>query len=481
MKPLTLVVALLLPFLINTRLLAQDSPQLTDAGKVADRYLDAVAGKSQSISRDIDKQTANYLSKFQKEEARIYKKLTKNDSTGAANALVASKKQYAELQQKLAATSQTITTKTKRYIPLLDTLSTSLKFLRQYGDLFKKGVAASQQLNTATAQVNGVEDKLQLADDVQAFIKERQQQLTQQLQQAGMSDALKPFSKNVYYYSAQIKEYRDVLSEPDKAEQKAIALLNQLPAFQQFIKQNSLLASLFNAPGSNLFSGTTLQGLQTRASVQQLIQNQISSGGPNAQSIIQQNIQAAQAQLTTLKNKLSQLGGSGSSDMPLPDFKPNRQKTKTFLQRVEYGANIQTQKAGNFFPTTTDIGFSAGYKLNDKSTAGIGASYKLGWGQDIQHISISSQGMGLRSFIEMKLKGSIWISGGGELNYKSAFRDFKVLDDFSPWQKSALLGLTKKYKVGKKLNGNMQLMYDFLWKKQVPVGQAVLFRVGYTF
>ena len=482
MKSIALVAAFLLLCCSSGILYAQGTPAVPDAGKMAGQYLGAITGKAGSISSNVDKQTAKYLSKFQREEARAYRKLAKKDSSAAAKALANSQQQYAALQQKLSNTSQKMTSRGRRYIPLFDTITTSLKFFRQYGDLVKKGMASSQQLNSTLSQVNTMEGKLQQADEVEAFIKQRRQQLADQFGKLGMNDALKPFSKDAYYYSAQMKEYRDALNEPDKAEQKAIALLNQLPAFQQFMKQNSLLASLFGVPGNTSNASTTvLQGLQTRAQVQNLIQNQVSAGGPNAQAMVQQNLQAAQAQLNTLKDKISKLGGGGGSDMDMPDFKPNQQKTKTFLQRIEYGTNIQTQKSGNFFPTTTDIGLSAGYKLNDKSTVGIGASYKLGWGRDIQHISISSQGMGLRTFADMKLKGSIWLSGGGELNYKSEFHDFKVLDDFSPWQKSALLGLTKKYKAGKKLKGNMQLLYDFLWKQQVPVTQPVVFRVGYSF
>ena len=107
-------------------------------------------------------------------------------------------------------------------------------------------------------------------------------------------------------------------------------------------------------------------------------------------------------------------------------------------------------------------------------------SYKVGWGKDIRHIAVTHQGMGLRSFADVKIKGGFWLSGGAELNYRSAFNDFTVLDDFSPWQKSALLGVSKKYNIGKK-KGNVQLLYDFLYKQQVPVTQPLVFRTGFTF
>ena len=51
---------------------------------------------------------------------------------------------------------------------------------------------------------------------------------------------------------------------------------------------------------------------------------------------MQQQIQAAQTELTTLKDKINQLGSS-SSDMETPNFIPNSQKTKSFLKSLEIG------------------------------------------------------------------------------------------------------------------------------------------------
>ena len=61
---------------------------------------------------------------------------------------------------------------------------------------------------------------------------------------------------------------------------------------------------------------------------------------------------------------------------------------------------------------------SVGYKLTDKSVVGVGASYKMGWGKDIKNIVISTQGLGLRSYMDVKLKGSFYASGGFEYNYQ---------------------------------------------------------------
>jgi hypothetical protein len=249
-----------------------------------------------------------------------------------------------------------------------------------------------------------------------------------------------------------------------------------------------MLASLFRMPGDpndpNYMA--SLAGLQTRASVNLLIQNQLSSGGPNAQQQLQNNLQQAQSQLNELKNKIlnSPLGaGGGSSDDVIPEnFKPNSQKTKSFLQRVELGTNFQSQKSTNYFPVTSDIGLSVGYKLNDNSIIGIGASYKLGWGSGWNNIRLSSQGAGIRSFIDWKIKGSFWITGGYEQNYKTAFRYIDQLRNYSAWQTSGLIGLSKTVSVKTKFfkKTKLQLLWDFLSYRQVPRGQPVVFRVGYN-
>src|SRR5882757_6017425 len=113
MTPKTLALALLLLCAARMPLCAQDTPAVPGAQGVAARYLDAVAGKSGSVSGDIDKQTSKYLAKLQRREAGIYKKLAKKDSTAATKALAGSKKQYEALQQKLSSASQ-LTTRSKK-------------------------------------------------------------------------------------------------------------------------------------------------------------------------------------------------------------------------------------------------------------------------------------------------------------------------------------------------------------------------------
>lgn len=448
--------------------------------KVSEQYLVQVAHKAGGIEGKLDKKSQQIIRAFQKEEDRLRKKLSRKDSSAAAAMFADGKDQYAKLQNRLNAAN-----KLQQYIPSLDTLSSSLTFLEKYPQLLSGSNDAAGKLDAAMAGVKGLESRLQQAEQVKAFLKQRKQYLKEQLGKLGMTKELKRLNKQAYYYSAQVSEYKQLLNDHRKAERKALELLGKTQLFKDFMRKNSMLASLFRLPGdpNDPAAQASLAGLQTRAQVNSLVQQQIAAGGPNAQAQFSQHMQQAQSKLNELKSKLGK-AGSGDGDLEMPeDFKPNTQKTKSFLQRIEIGASIQSQKSNGFFPVTSDVALTAGYKLNDNSIIGIGAGYKMGWGRNIQHVKITHEGMSLRSFIDVKLKGSFWITGGYEMHYRSSFKNFEQLRDRSGWQESGLIGLSKvvdlRSKVLKKTR--VQVLWDFLSYGKVPRTPAIVFRVGYSF
>ncbi|THU39227.1 hypothetical protein FAM09_11990 [Niastella caeni] len=480
--------------LCNLITVAQNSkPTVDSLIDLPSSYFSRVQNKYANLDDRLTKQTEKYLQRLFNREKRIQRKLAKIDSTGAQQLFANSEKQYAQLTGKIKSVGNKLPGGSGAYLPMLDSVKTSLSFLEQNSGLLSKSKDVQEKVKGSLTQVTQLQSKLQQTEQVKAFIQQRKQQLKESLSKytnlpKGIANEVADFNKQAYYYSAQLKEYKEMLNDPDKMVQKGLSLLNKLPAFTQFMKQHSELASLFRLP-DNYGTPQSLAGLQTRAQVNQQIQTQLAGAGPNAQQYLQQNLQAAQTQLNQLKDKINKLGGSGSGDMEMPDFKPNRQKTKSFWQRLEYGTNFQTAK-NNFFPTTTDMGLSLGYKLNDKSTVGIGASYKMGWGQDIKHIAITHQGMGLRSFLDIKLKGSFFASGGFEYNYQPLKADSLSTpsagvhwDEISNWQKSGLVGISKIISIKSKFfkKTKLQLLWDFLSYDQVPRTQPLKFRVGYNF
>jgi hypothetical protein len=479
---------------------SQDNPDAADkiAGFPAE-FLKKADNKTTSLDDALTKQTEKYLQRLAKKEARLKRKLYKVDSA-TTKSLFANDptQQYQALIQKLKSDSIPGTASfTGQYMPYLDSLKGSLSFLNKNPQLTGASKILPADLQNSLGHLQQLQAKMESADEIKQYLQQRKQQIKNILTQyshlpPGITGIYNNYSKESFYYSQQVKEYKDLLNDPDKAMKTALTVLNKVPAFTSFMKKNSMLASLFNIPGAvdNANPAQAVAGLQSRSQVTQLIQNQVGQSGPNINTMVQQNLQSAQGQMNTLRDKLKSLGGgSGDPDSyreDMPNFKPNNQRTKSFLKRLEYGTNIQSAQSNTFFPTTTDLGLSVGYKLNDKSTIGIGASYKIGWGSNVRHIVLTTQGMGLRSFLDVKLKGSFYASGGFEYNYQPPTLPDSLASkglNASSWQQSGLIGLTKivslKSKTFKKTR--IQLLWDFLSYQQRPQTQAFKFRIGYNF
>ena len=464
---------------------AQSGEQAGGVGGFPTQLFSKINAQATDLNGSLTKATQTYLARMERREQKLQRKLSKVDSNAARSLFAGSQAQYAALSQKLAAdTGGRDLHLSGAYQPYVDSVSGMLHYFQQHSSNLSPGQLA--QLQQASSQFQAMQAKLQDADQVKAFISQRKQEIGNYIQQhANLSSVLgkqyQGMNQDLYYYSQQVRQYKEMLNDPDKMEKEALALLGKLPAFQAFMKQNSQLAGLFGLP-ANYGTPQGLAGLQTRDQIGALIQDQVSAGGAGGADALQSNLQSAESQLDGYKDKLSKLG-AGSGDMDLPDFKPNDQKTKTFWKRLEYGTNFQTTRDNYYFPTVTDFGLSVGYKLSDRSTLGVGASYKLGWGNGIQHIALSNEGVGLRSFLDIKIKGSFSATGGFEYNYTTPFASYQDLRVWNDWTKSGLVGVTKTVSMKNRFfkKTSLQLLWDFLSYQQVPKTQPILFRIGYNF
>lgn len=468
-KPqLTLALCLVIGVAVN----AQDTSGLEKALFFPNKVFVALDKKTSSIEQKLDKQTSRYLNRLQRQEHKLKKKLWKKDSTLAKELFEGVDEKYTQLRN----STGTVNKYQSVYSGHLDSLSTALSFLKG------QNLSDNPALNKSLSQYKELQQKLNASDQIKKYLVQRQQLLKGQFEKLGMVKQLKKYRKEVYYYQAQVREYKELFEDPNKIEQKLMEEVLKLPQFKDFFAKNSVLGSLFALPSSSGNSTASLSGLQTRAMINQSLVDRFGSSSAITQQL-QQSVQSAQGELSGLKSKLNSYS-SGSygnaSEGDIPGFKPNEQKTKSFLKRLEYGGNVQSQKARQFFPVTSDIGLSLGYKLSDKSSIGVGASYKLGWGNNWNNIKISHQGVGLRSYLDWKIKGSFYFSGGYEQNYRSLISSVDQLKEYSSWQTSGLVGVSKKYSISKKMRGEMKLLWDFMSYSQVPKTQAILFRVGYS-
>ncbi|HMH35089.1 MAG TPA: hypothetical protein VK543_18765 [Puia sp.] len=450
------------------------------------RLFSKIQNKTDRLDAQLTRQTEKYLERLARKENKIRRKLFKTDSNSAKNLFDGAQQKYQQLEQKIStAESGTGKALSGEYMPNIDSLKGSLSFLSQNQKLLSLSPALQGQAAASLASFNQLQSKFQSADEAKEFIRQRKQQLKDALSRysnsLGLKKYLDEYNKEVYYYSQQVREYKEILNDPEKLEQKALTLLNRLPAFRDFMKNNSQLAGLFNI-SADYGTAQGLEGLQTRDQVRQLIQGQIGSGGTSGMASIQSSMQSAHQQLDGFKDKLNALGG-GSGDMDMPDFKSQTNKTKSFLKRLEYGTNFQTTRSSYFYPTTIDIGLSIGYKISNTNVVGLGWSYKIGIGADIQHIHVTSNGASIRSFVDIKMKKNLFFSGGLEYNYQQPFNSFQQIKNLNQWQQSGLIGVTKLVSIQNKLvkKTKLQLLFDFLSFYQLPRTPAFKFRVGYNF
>ncbi len=449
------------------------SERAEQALTLPDKLLGKVGQQAAKAEKLLAQQSQKYLARIKKQEKRLYKELYKKDSAQAKKLLGNIDSVYAALEQSTAERAKTGGPRQQYYSGRLDSVNSSLRFLAQE-QLPGVRQQLPKELTTSLGSYNALQQRFTQSSYVEQHLLERRQQLLSELANTGLGKQLQAYQQQVQYYQQQLRQAKELLEQPDKLARQLLGYASRLPLFRSFMEKHSALAAIFPQPDP-LVSITTPGSLQTRPALQGQMGSTL--GTPNPQATLQQGMGQAEEQLKSLKDNLSS-GGFGDAG-ELPTTKINEEKTRSWWNRLEWGGNLQSARSTNFFPTTSDLGLSLGYKLNRKSVVGIGASYKLGWGSDWRHVRMTHEGVGLRSFLDWRLKGSFWVSGGAELNHLQRIEDLGLLKEPGNWQQSALVGITRKFKVGK-LKTDARLLYDFLWRQQVPRTQPVVFRVGYT-
>ena len=475
------------------------------AQQVSDHALDVLNNEYNSLDKLVQRRAERALQTMENKELSLQRKLQARlhgpDSVRAAGLFAGIKAKYAQMLIQLRSGQQpagagiagALGNPLKEYLPRVDSMQTALRFLGQPGVVLP---GQTQQVQAVSSQLLRLQSGLQNANDLQTYFSGREQQLQTQLGNMGVGKQLLGINQSAYYYQAQLTQYKSMLNDPDKMQQVVLSAVRESPYFKTFWQKNSYWSSLFPA-SANPDTVKAAAGLQTRDQLQQDVQvrlgkslSAVSSeaaaagggggGSGGVGSYVQSQMQDMQQKLTALKARLASMGGASSGgNVTMPDFQPNSQHSKTFLKRLEYSFSIQNATSTALLPAISTLGLNLGYKLSDKAVVGVGGSYLLGLGYGLDKIRFSSQGIGYRVFGDIQAKGSFWISGGLENTYMQQFQGLQVLRHADVWQKSALVGLTKKYRIGKK-SGEIQLLYDLLAARQVPAGEPLKFRMGWS-
>lgn len=446
------------------------------ANKSARKITEAANRKLSFVETRLKKSSDWMLRKLHKEEARIQKKLAKLDSSKAARLLTNSQ----QVLNKADASLHRIETRVQnlaQQFPAVDELKTTLGFLQSTKSRAAVLQQQAQRFNDLKTKLAGVQSELERTAIIEQYLNERKQLLNEQLRGLNFDRHLTRINKHAGAYTQIVRDYKNILNDPVRLQQLALEKLKRIPAFNDFMARNSALAALLPGGGGGGFDPAQLVGMQTQMLTSQLVQNAVSSGGPNAGQMVTQQIQQAQGAMHSILNR----SNGNSSQTNMPDYQPQSLRSKTFLQRLEFGANVQFTRPNGPLPQTSNWAAQAAYKFSKKGSLGIGAMYSMGMGTGLNNIRITHNGIGFRSFADFKLKGSFFVNGGFEQNYNAAFNRIAELNNLSRWTGSALLGISKKYNVSKKLKGNLMLLYDFMHRVNVPATQAILFRFGYNF
>jgi hypothetical protein len=498
MKPVLCLAALLCLSVTMTH--AQSVDSATDKlTHFPMRVFGSIQSRAASLNQRLQRQTQKYLQKLRQQEARLEKKLYALDSGAAKTLFANSSQQYGQLSQKLQSDTGSSRQKlTGEYQPVADSLHGALAFLQKNPQALPGQAAASlspavqAKMQASMSQLQALQGRMADAGQIKAYMQQRKQLIGQYLAQHSNWQSMlrKPYAnmqRDMFYYSAQVTQYKNELNSPDQLEQKALAMLSHLPAFNGFMKTNSQLSSIFTLPGS-ASSPQVLAGLQTRTQISAAVKSQVTAAasGSNSNngstSTASSPVESAQTQLAGYKSKLSQLGG-GSSDIDAPNFRPNEQKTRSVLSRFQYGVDFQTTQSTYYYPVMTSLGVNLAYRLGHGNDVGIGAAMKIGWGTGFNHIAITGQGAGLRSFIDIAIKGSFSATAAFEYNYTTPFTAYQQLREIQYWTKSGLLGVSKTVSMKSRLlkQTKLSLLWDFLSYEAVPKTMPLIFRVGYNF
>ena len=460
----------------------------TLAGKLANvpsRVFGKIQSQSASLNQQLTSQTQQYLARMARREQRMQQKLSAVDPAAAKSLFAHSQQQYAALGAQIKTdTGNRQTTFSGQYHPYADTLQGAMAFLRQNPQMLAGGTAT--KLQAASTQFQALQAKMQDADIAKAYVQSRQQQISEYIAaHANMIGVLgKPLAgmqEEQVYYTQRVQQYKAMLSDPSALAQQALSMLGRLPAFQSFMTTHSQLGSLFHLPG-NYASPQAVNGLQSKEQVAGLVKSQVSAGGSAGASAMQANLQSAESSLDGYKDKLSKLG-LGNGDAQMPNIQPNDQKSKPFLGRLQYSFNFQTTHNSIYYPSLLTLGLGLGYKLGHSNVIGIGASYEMGTGNGINHIAITGNGLGLRSFATIKLKTSFSLYAGLEYNYTTPFTNYQQLRQLQYWTRSGLIGVQKTVSMKSNVfkQTTLALLWDFLSYQQVPQTQPLIFRIGYNF
>lgn len=442
---------------------------------IPSKYFLDIENKVSKYSGRINRKTQKTLKKLSKWELRIKHLLEKADPA-TAQQLFKNGLSFVALQQKWKQVDTDLQKSIQGVNSYQDRLNSQLKLIHQYQTVLDTGLR--KQALQAKVRFDSSLSLTEKQKVLQALIKERKEALIQALKkQLIKTPMVRKLNKEVFYYVETVENYKELFSSPSSREKYVKQLLESNSQIRKLLRENSFIASLF--PGTSNPGAVNLNGLQTRTAIEDQILTKFVSGNATGMGYLKEQMQAAQSEIGKLKSSLQQRNRTYGNGEEMATFKPNHQKSRTFRQRMVYGVNLQFTKASAWIPSGIQTAMMAGYRLNDKSILGFGVSYEAAFGS-LQKVRIEHRSVGLRSYVDWKIKKQFFVSGGYEINRLFEMTS-SAYSSSSRWQSVGLFGITKKMKAHSTFlkNLSIQFYYDILHRSHSPVTQPFVYRIGY--
>jgi hypothetical protein len=178
------------------------------------------------------------------------------------------------------------------------------------------------------------------------------------------------------------------------------------------------------------------------------------------------------------------LDQNDSIDSKKTEWKKNPLKSKRIQDRLFYSLNFQADPHTAFFPSSGAINGQIGFQLTKDLNLSLGGSYIVAFNakristRELKH-PISSNGFSMRSSLDHRLMGTVFINGNFELSQRTSISELQRNRTTNQFERAMLLGLKIRTSKGSTKRVTTELLYDFL---HAETGQpAIIFRFGIDF
>lgn len=435
------------------------------------RYIQLKVKKLRKFDSRISRQQNRLLRKLRTKEIHLEKHLANNDSVGYS----VYKRQVITFDSIGKISGSENGHSIEKFSRQRNSVVDSIKVIQSFTRAELNPTPFELQRQTNDNELNELQVKLNLRKYVNQLIKDRAANLGNIQSSEGKLSQLTGIQKQVFYCNARMKAFKDIADEPTKAEANALEILQGTNGFENAMNKSG---DAITMGGQDLGSSTPAQlekqGYQTKHLFQASLQQHFGKNVSDISKQIGSQVNAVQEREKEISNArdAKTLFDKGKN-IEKPAFKVNPMRGLPFRKRIEIQFGWQAIRAvpGRQQPAKVEPSVFLSFKHTLRLSYGLGSGIQIGLGQDWQHVRLSTEGLGFKSFAAWRWQYGI----SAYMGYERLYNHFlfinaspstsEIRQSRRAYNESVLIGLTKKYQINQKYNGAIQILYDLWWQQ----------------